>query len=155
MKSSLTLLAFVFSSSLFAGTIKHYTCEAYINTDSINKFAEATGVTVDDIEYALKDKGFVAINFYRGSIKDQMGAGIVESLLDVSIAFKLENKGKGFARYDINEYFAVLGTGIGVNKVESLTVTGKKSLFQTKKKFVKTLGNEIIKQLPDCEIETF
>ncbi|MFZ4713860.1 MAG: hypothetical protein ACOYL6_09125 [Bacteriovoracaceae bacterium] len=153
MKNLAFLLALSFSSSIFAGTIKHYNCEAYVNTNGITKFSEVTGVSIDDVEMTLKEKNFTAVNFYTGSIKSQMGSGLAESLLDVAIVSKLEGKAGAFARYDINEYIALLGTNVGVTKLESLTVSGKKGFLQTKKRFAKQLGKEILKQLPNCELE--
>ncbi len=153
MKIMTSFLALVFSSSLLAGTIQHYTCEAYVNADAINKFYETTGVQVNDIEFALKAKGFTSVNLYHGTIQAQMGHSLAESLLDVSIAFNLDNGG-ATARYDINEYMSVFGTNVGVHKVESLAVTGKKRRLQTTRSFSFQIGNEIIKQLPSCELRS-
>jgi hypothetical protein len=153
MKTLALLLTLMGSLSTFATTIKHYNCEAHVNYMGLFAFVHESQVSQSDFEATLKLKGFTSIQYYEGSIKDQFGSNIAETLLDVALVQKLESPYGSFARYDINEYVGILGTNIGVNKLESLTVTGKKGFFETKKKFAYKLGLELLKQLPNCEVE--
>ena len=153
MKNLILALTLLASTSTFATTIKHYNCEAHVNYLGLFDFVYRSQVSQSDFEATLKLKGFTSIQYYEGSIKDQFGSNIAETLLDVALVEKLESPYGAFARYDINEYVGILGTNIGVNKLESLTVKGKKGLFESKKKFANKLGLELLKQLPDCEVQ--
>ncbi len=151
MKKLLTLALLTSSLSSFASTIKHYNCEIFIQKEGLDQFLAQTKIARETVEMTLKDKGFTDVRLYAGPISNYY-TQIIGSLMTLSILESVEGN-KGSARYDINEHIQILGTQVGVTKIESMSVTGKKALLQTPKSFKKQLGKEILKQLPECELE--
>jgi hypothetical protein len=152
MKILLTLALLSSSLTSFANsTIKHYNCEIFIQKEGLDKFLAETKIARETVEMTLKEKGFTDVRLYAGPISNYY-TQIIGSLLTLSLLENVEGN-KGSARYDINEHIQILGTQVGVTKIESMSVSGKKALLQTTKSFKKQLGKEVLKQLPNCDLE--
>ncbi len=153
MKKLIILFVVTLNLNALAETVKHSTCEAYINEDGVTKFSEVSGLSMEYITETLKEKNFTDVNFYKGSIRTQFATTSAETLLDVSIVARLDGKAGPLSRFDINEVKNENVTPVKANKLSALTVNKKKTFLMTNKRLAKKLGLEILKQFPTCELK--